>query len=229
MLSGYVRPFPAPHLSSQKNTIRSVRACIQFIYVFAGMCVCLQGYRQLSVSIWKRPLCASFPTGPTRMWVWERKWLMRRGMLGRREGGSGVQLAQPWARRQAPARTHTHTHSLARINSEHVLYSQQRNSTVQRFNIENALQIRVGHRGRDPTAPSPIPSCTVTHWYAGCITAFTWLLYGFPLPFSCLMHSSWVDGWSVVCAEHLSTPLASFQCSALLWTYTGRLRLKGWK
>ena len=144
-----------------------------------------------------------------RMWDWERKWLMRRGMLGRRGGGSRVQPVQPWVRGHTPALTHTY----AQISSEHVLFSPQRNTRVQRLDIENALQITVGHRGRDPPRPLHPSTQPVLHHTGMLVASLPSLGWLCRFLLSCLSHSSWVDGWSVVCVEHLCTPFTSTLCS----------------
>lgn len=110
---------------------------------------------QLSVSSLNSPLYVFFFfMWWMRVWDWDRKWLMLRGMLGRGWGRTG---GYNWIRLEwGVSRTCTHTngHSFGRVFC--FACSQQRNCKVQTLDVENNLQITAGHRGRDllaTTAP----------------------------------------------------------------------------
>lgn len=205
MLSGYVRQFffSSPELPGKKNQIT---AWMYNVHLW----VCLEGYMELSISILKNIPCVFFPKWPMRMWDWERKLPMRRGMCAQREGGLGVTTDSALSLKTHPF-SHTYTHYLFWISSEQFLFclDSERKSRDQRLDIENNLWITVGHRGRDPMTPQPILSRTVTH--SGMLVASLASL-------ACCMgfhfgsHASLLPGWmgGVLFVRSVSVLLSSF-------------------
>ena len=155
-----------------------------------------------------------------RMWDWERKWPMRRGMLGRRARGiKGTTGSASSSETHPCSLTHTHMH--AQI-SEHVLFSPQSSKVGRRKCPPNYSRPRETWPPQGPsTHPLSLYCITLVCWLhhclhsAGCVDSRS---HASATP------AEWMDGVLFVVSVSV---LPSHRRSALLWNFHRQTEAEG--